>query len=58
MRRLEEIVPDRRSPVLKAYLQIAPGERPHLPIAKNAPLSEFERVAAEFPVFRIATSSN
>jgi hypothetical protein len=55
--RLEEIAPDGRAPVLKAYLQIAPGARPHLPVAKDAPLSEFERVAAQFPVFRIATSS-
>jgi hypothetical protein len=55
--RLEEIAPDRRAPVLKAYLQIAPGARPHLPIAKDAPLSDFERVPAQFPVFRIATSS-
>jgi hypothetical protein len=54
--RLEEIALDWRAPVLKAYLQIAPGARPHLPIAKDAPLSEFERVAAQFPVFRIATS--
>jgi hypothetical protein len=54
---LEEIAVDRGPPVLKAYLQIAPGARPHLPIAKDAPLCEFERVAAQFPVFRIATSS-
>jgi hypothetical protein len=55
--RLEEIAVNRRAPVLKAYLQIAPGARPHLPIARDAPLSEFERIAALFPVFRIATSS-
>jgi hypothetical protein len=30
--RLEEIALDRRAPVLKAYLQIGPGARPHLPI--------------------------
>jgi hypothetical protein len=43
--------------VQKTYLQIAPGTRPHLPIANDAPLSEFERVTAQFPVFLIATPS-
>ena len=51
--RLEEIAADRRAPVLKAYLKRAPGARAHLPIHKDAPLSEFERVAARFPVFRV-----
>ncbi len=51
--RLEEVVPDRRAPVLKAYLKRAPGARPHLPIHKDAPLSEFEQVSAQFPVFRV-----
>lgn len=51
--RLEELAPDRRAPVLKAYLKRAPGARPHLPIDKDAPLAEFERVAAQVPVFRV-----
>lgn len=50
---LKEIAADRRAPVLKAYLKRAPGARPHLPIDKDAPLSEFERVAAQYPVFRV-----
>jgi hypothetical protein len=50
---LEEVPADRRPPVLKAYLKRAPGARPHLPIHKDAPLSEFEQVAAQFPVFRV-----
>src|SRR5918995_4548994 len=41
--RLEEVAPDRRAPVLKAYLKRAPGARAHLPIDKDAPLSEFEQ---------------
>jgi hypothetical protein len=40
-------------PVLKAYLKRAPGARPHLPIHKDAPLSEFEQVSSRFPVFRV-----
>ena len=51
--RLEELPADQRAPVLKAYLKRAPGARPHMPISKDAPLSEFERVAAQFPVFRV-----
>jgi len=52
--RLEEVAVDRRAPVLQAYLKRAPGARAHLPVHKDAPLSEFERVSAQFPVFRIA----
>jgi hypothetical protein len=55
--RLEEVAADRRAPVLKAYLRRAPGARPHLPIDKDAPLSEFDRVAAQFPVFRVVSAS-
>jgi hypothetical protein len=54
--RLEEVPVERRAPILKAYLKAAPGARPHLPLQKDAPLSEFERVAARFPVFRIERS--
>ena len=51
--RLEEVAADRRAPVLKAYLKRAPGARAHLPIDKDAPLAEFERVSPRFPVFRV-----
>ena len=52
--RLNEVMIERRAPVLKAYLQRAPNARAHLPVDKNAPLAEFERVASRFPVFRVA----
>jgi len=55
--RLEEVDAERRAPVLKAYLKRAPGARPHLPVQKNAPLSEFEQVSRQFPVFRIVPMS-
>jgi hypothetical protein len=51
--RLEEIPPNQRARVLKAYLKRAPGARPHLPVDKDAPLSEFEQVSSQFPVFRV-----
>ncbi len=53
---LEEIPADQRAPILKAYLQIATGARPHVPVDKDAPLAEFEKIAATFPVFRLASN--
>lgn len=55
--RLEEVVVDRRAPVLKTYLKRAPNARAHLPVLKDAPLAEFERVASRFPVFRVVPRS-
>lgn len=52
---LEEVAADRRAPLLKAYLKRAPGARPHVPVHKDAPLSEFEQVAGRFPVFRVVS---
>jgi hypothetical protein len=51
--RLEEVPANERGPVLKAYLKRAPGARPHVSVDKDAPLPEFEAVAAEIPVFRV-----
>jgi hypothetical protein len=50
---LEDLALGKRAPVLKAYLQRAPGARPHLPVDKDAPLAEFEKIAEQFPVFRV-----
>jgi deazaflavin-dependent oxidoreductase (nitroreductase family) len=52
---LEEVPADQRAPILKAYLQRAPGARPHVPLNKDAALAEFQKVAAAFPVFRVAS---
>lgn len=51
--RLEELAIEKRAPVLKAYLQRAPGARPHIPVDKDAPLEEFEAIAAQIPVFQV-----
>ena len=53
---LEEVPVEKRAPVLKAYLQIAPGARPHIPVDKKAPLSDFEQIAAQIPIFRVSSS--
>jgi deazaflavin-dependent oxidoreductase (nitroreductase family) len=52
---LEELPAEQRAPILRAYLQRAPGARPHIPVNKDAPLAEFEQVATAFPVFRVAS---
>jgi hypothetical protein len=52
---LKEVDINQRAPILKAYLQRAPGARPHLPIGKDAPVSEFEKIASQYPVFRVET---
>lgn len=54
--RLEEVAPDQRAPVLKAYLKRAPGARPHVPVDKDAPPHEFEAIAARIPVFRVVAA--
>jgi deazaflavin-dependent oxidoreductase (nitroreductase family) len=55
--RLEELPAEQRAPVLKAYLQRAPGARPHVPVSKDAPLEDFEAIAARIPVFRVLPAS-
>ena len=52
---LEEIPARKRAPLLKAYLHAAPGARPHVPVDMDAPLTDFEKIAAEFPVFRLTS---
>jgi hypothetical protein len=55
---LEEVATDQRAPILRAYLQRAPGARAHVPVNKDAPLVEFEKIAVEYPVFRVASNPN
>ena len=56
---LQEVVaPELRAPVLKAYLKRATNASAHMPIDKDAPLAEFERMAPRFPVFRVVPRSN
>jgi deazaflavin-dependent oxidoreductase (nitroreductase family) len=54
---LTEVPADQRAPILKAYLQRAPGARPHMPVNKDSSLAEFQKVEAEFPVFRITSTT-
>ena len=50
---LVEVDPASRAPILRRYLALAPGARPHIPVDRKAPLGEFEAIAADYPVFRI-----
>jgi hypothetical protein len=52
---LEEVDSSQRAPILQAYLQLAPGARPHIPISKDAPIAEFETIASMYPIFRVET---
>ncbi|MDA0634779.1 nitroreductase/quinone reductase family protein [Nonomuraea sp. MCN248] len=50
---LEEIPSEHRAEILRRYLAIAPGARPHVGVRPTAPLPEFHRIAPRHPVFRI-----
>jgi len=55
--RLVEVDPRARGPILRRYLQLAPGARPHVPVGRRAPLAEFERIADRYPVFRVVPAN-
>ena len=50
---LEEVEVSARAPILLRYLEVAPGGRAHFPIGRDAQLEQFERIAEQYPVFRI-----
>ncbi len=54
---LEEVPPALRAPILKRHLEVAPAARSFSPVDHRAPVSDFEAVAADFPVFRICPAS-
>jgi len=51
--KLEEVAVDRRAPIVREYLRIAPGARPHIGLGKAATIADCQRVAPRHPVFRI-----
>jgi hypothetical protein len=48
-----EIPAEERGPILEALCQIATSGRQHLPVSHWAPVSAFETIASDYPVFRI-----
>jgi len=50
---LSEIPAQKRASILKAWCQVATSGRQHLPVSHRAPISAFEAIAGDYPVFRI-----
>jgi hypothetical protein len=50
---LTEIPPQERASILKAWCQVATSGRQHLSVSHRAPVSAFEAIARDYPVFRI-----
>ena len=50
---LEPVPVAERAPIIKRYLALAPGARPHIPVDRHADLAAFEAIAADHPVYRI-----
>ena len=50
---LKEVGPGERAAILRRYLECAPGARSHFPVGRGASLPEFERIAAQYPVFHV-----
>ena len=55
--RLDEVDLGARAPILRQYLEAAPGARAHIPVDRHAPLEEFEQIAARYPVFLVGADS-
>ena len=53
---LDEVPTEDRPAILRRYLAVAPGARPHVPIDRHATGEEFDRIAAQFPAFRVTTA--
>lgn len=54
--RLDEVAIRDRPAILRRYLALAPGARPHITIDRHSPLEDFGRIAPQIPVFRITTA--
>ena len=50
---LQEVDAGSRAPILRCYLQRAPGARAHIPVDPQAPVEDFELIAAQYPVFLV-----
>ncbi len=54
--RLQEVAASERAPVLQAWYRftgLSANPRRHFKLGRNATIEEFERIAADHPVFRI-----
>jgi len=53
---LQEIDIGQRALILRCYLRRAAGARAHIPVYRRAPVEEFERIAARYPVFGVTAA--
>jgi hypothetical protein len=54
--KLQEVPEEGRPEILRRYLEVAPGARPHILVDRNAPLEDFAQIASKFPVFLITSA--
>jgi F420H(2)-dependent quinone reductase len=50
---LVEDLSDKRAAILRRYLELAQGARPFFDVDRRSPLSDFERIVDQYPVFRV-----
>ncbi len=55
---LVEVEPAGRAPILRRYLEVAPGARAHIPVDHKAPEEEFAEISTQYPVFRITPAGS
>ena len=53
--RLIEVPADETPDIVRRYLDVAPGARPHVPVDRRATRHAFEQIASRIPVFRITS---
>src|SRR5262245_2518200 len=53
---LVAVPPEQRAPILREYVRIALSGRQHFPLQVGAPLSDFETIVEDYPVYRIDPS--
>ncbi len=51
--RLELAPIEQRGRIVRQYLQVAPGARPHIAVAVDAPAEAFDELSADLPVFHV-----
>jgi deazaflavin-dependent oxidoreductase (nitroreductase family) len=55
--RLQEVDVSRRAPILRCYLQRAPGARAHIPVDYRAPVEASEPIATRYPVLQVTEAA-
>ncbi len=54
---LAEVPVPQRAAIIKRFVEIAPGGRPHIPVDRSQPTSAFEQIADRYPAFRLDPKS-